>query len=121
MEKIIRWWVNFLTKLESGQRIVAILILMVILLSLACMSMCRARLKSEERWVLKITKLEENHQKSLKIFSDSSTSMIYKLTNDCNLKVEEIYKNQLQHLREIENEYRNIKRKNDKFILKNSN
>lgn len=114
MEKILRWWTEFLLQLEAGKRVIAIFIIITAVLTYALIvavgKLDKARVEA--------TRNEKINGEQIARLKDSTAVIISRLTNYYNEKTENIYKEQLEAINEVEKGYKIIKKSNDKIISK---
>lgn len=115
MAKDIFGWTKFLVELEAGKRIVAIFIVITIALSSVCISL----FKKNENNSIKYNNAEVRHKEEISIIKDTCSAETKKLIQFYNSKIELMYIDQLDHMKQLEQEYKSIKKKNDKIISNN--
>lgn len=98
MEKTVRWWVEFLVQLESGKRIVAIFIVITIGLTYALIK-TSAKLDALR---MENNKSERMHGLNIARLKDSVAADKSRYMNFYNEKTENIYKEQLEKLNQVE-------------------
>ena len=117
MEKILRWWTLFLIQLEAGKRVIAIFIIITMSLTYSLVNMSgkleQARKEAMEQ--------EKKNSQEISRIKDSASIIILRNATFYNDKTENIYKEQLDKLNKIQIGYQNIKRTNDKIVLKVNN
>ena len=113
----MRWWVEFLVQLEAGKRVVAIFILITIGLTYA---LIRTSSKLDEARI-ENNNSEKLHGLDIARLKDSSAADKSRYVSFYNDKTENIYKQQLEQLKEVEKGYKIIKKTNDKIVSKSLN
>lgn len=112
MEKIIRWWTQFLIQLEAGKRIIAIFIVITICLSSALINVNNKYDKSKTDAI----KSEKLHGQEIARIKDSASIDIIRLTTYYTTKIENIYKDQIESVNYLKEGYDLIKKKNEKVL-----
>lgn len=112
MEKILRFWTDFLVQLEAGKRVIAIFIVITGCLSYALININNKYDKSR----VEMVNMERSHTQEIIKIKDSSTNIILRNTLFYNEKIENIYRERLEKLNEVERGYKTIKRINDKIV-----
>lgn len=112
MEKIARWWVEFLVQLEAGKRVVAILLIICFILGYALVGSI-VKLDTEKADKFEI---EKNHGLEIARLKDSTAVDKTRYMNYYNDKTENIYKEQLEKLNQVERNAKNVQEVNNKIL-----
>lgn len=112
MAKILIWWTQFLVDLEAGKRVIAIFIVVTGCLSYALVNV-NNKLDAARMGAIDT---ERMHTEEILKIKDSATNIILRNAIFYNDKTENIYKDRIDKLNEVEAGYRNIKKINDKIV-----